>query len=1298
MKFRKLFVAGVILVLLLGMAGWLVGTTSGLRFVAARALPHLPVTLDPAGLDGRLLGPLSSGRIVLAAPGVSGSIERIEFDWRPSALLTGTLHVRDLAIMTPRIAIEARLPGDDEPAGEAPGALPLAIVLDRATLSDGALDYDGRTVVAGLQVTLAGRAAGDGGELLQLDLSSTQGELAGHARASLAQDAPWDVDLRWRMLPERGPVTGRTRITGTLADLAVDHEFTSPLEGRVAGTISGLPAAPAWQLEVGVEPLPEESGLWPEAIDGLTVALQLAGRPEDNSITGRIALPALAPGPIEIDLAGGWAEGVADIQRLDLALADGGRLGGTGRIVPADGPAASFELDGTGLGWPLGAAAPEVALPRLSLRCEGAAVRWRCAVSALARRDGLPDAEITAALEWADSVLTVERAELASPGSEFLVTASGAIDTRDERIDYRVAAEADMQLPDRPPVSAQLTAAGDLQGVRIETLEAQLLGGTVEGMGQIKWAGDDAADFRLAFSELDPAGLARGWPGRLSGVLEIRGNPSGEDGLEISLASLSGEFRSLPVSGGADLNVAGSTLRLHRAALAVGEATLTASGRMDEDNVLLDAALDAPALQALHDAARGGLAATAHIEGTRDAPRMSLEAQGAGLRWRNMRARSLEIDADIDLSGAQRSSVVASLERFATAPGPGMGVRVEADGTPEDHGMRLELSQTRPARRLELGASGSFADERWSGWVNTLLIEVEQQPVWALREPAALDAGAAGVSLGDACMAGTLGLLCLQAEWERAGPWSGRATLAQLDLAPLSQWLGAGFLAHGVLSGAVVVDADEGGFLALSGGLELTAGDIRLVGEDSNPLIAWDGGELMLTGDARQARGELQLALAGEDRVNGTLTVGWNAADPPLDGRLEAVLGQLQIITELVPDLADLEGHATVTASVSGTVGDPRLLGRFEWLDGTAQIPTLGLQPSDIEFVAQLEAGEFSFRGSGRSGEGRFETDGRFALDAEAVTGQAALRGSDVLLADLPEARVTATPDLQLTYAGRELVIGGTVSIPFARISGLGGPSAVTTSPDEVIVGPRAQAVEDEVVVRSRVRISVGPDVRVQAAGLRGRVEGSLLAVTQPLALPWGRGELRVVDGTFSTFGQRLEIETGRLIYTGGPLENPGLEIRAVRKVDEVTAGALVRGTLQQPEISVYSEPPLPRAEALSYLTLGKSLDQLQSGEQNTVNQAANSLAMSGGGLIARDLGRRLGLDDVSVSADDETGGTSVVIGKYLGAGLYVSYGLGLFDTVNTLRLRYQINQRLSVEATSGDEAAADLYYTFERD
>ena len=1262
MKYRKLLATCVILAAVLGVIGWLIGTTSGLRFIVARALPHLPVTLDTAQLDGRLVGPLSTGRIELNAPGVRGTIERIELDWRPAALASRTLHIRALRIEAPRFELESQPGADDAAAGEAgPVSLPLDVIVDRLELRDGELRSDGRLLVAELQLELAGSAAGDRLELARLALDSSRGELSGHAHASLSRGEPWDVDLAWRMHLADGPVAGHTQITGSLAELQVAQSFSGLIEGGVTGTLSGLPTHPAWQLELALEPLPSRAGPWPEALDGMAARLGIDGRLEDSTLAGEIALPGIVHGPVDVALAGGWEDGVADIRRLHLRVADGGRLGGSGRVTPGDDFAAEFALDGTGLGWPLGGAEQAVELPRLSLRGSGAGDRWRVTVDGLARHGELPEATFTGALEWAATTLTLERLDIASPGDELRATASGVLETAGEELVYRVVAETDVRLPEYPPVSARLTAAGDARGVNIETLAAQLLDGSLEGAGRITWAGEDAADFRLSFADLDPASLAADWPGRLSGTLELSGMPASADGLEIVLSSLGGELKSLPVDGAAALNISVDTLRLRSATLAIGANSLEASGRLDDETVML-------------------------------------EASGAGLGWQGMRARALRIDADVDLSGTQVSRLVAELEGFATAPGEGATLRLEADGTPADHRLYVALDRARPEQGLRLGLEGAMTDGRWTGRLAELTLAEEQQTIWALQQPAALSASAAQLTLDDACMQGTLGLLCLQAAWQRAGPWSGRATLDELDLAPLSEWLQSGLLARGILTGQIVVEADDDAFRALSGGLELTAGDIRVATEDSEPLLAWTGATATMTGDETEARATLRLVLADGNVLEGGVSVGWNAPDPPLEGRLEAALEQLELISELLPELAELEGRAALQVTLAGTLSEPQLRGRFELLDGTTQIPILGLRPEGINFVAELEAGTLSFQASGRSGDGNFEADGSFDLRAESVEGRATLRGENLLLSNLTDIRIAASPDLRFHYSDNDLVIGGEVGIPFGRISGIGSPTAVTVSPDEVIVGPRARSAEDELSVRSRIRIKVGPDVQVQAVGLRGRIEGDILTVTEPQALPWGRGELRVVDGTFSVFGQSLEIETGRLIYTGGPLENPGLEIRAVRHVDQVTAGALVRGTLQEPEISVYSDPPMPRAEALSYLTLGKSLDELQSGEQTTLSQAANSLALSGGGMIAGDLGRKLGFDDVSVTADDDTGGASVVIGKSLGSGLYVSYGLGLFDTVNTLRLRFQVNKRLSLEATSGAEAAADIFYTFERD
>jgi len=106
-----LIVLAAVLIAVCGSAAWLLGTTAGLRFTAARALPYLPLTLEPGELEGRLVGPLATGAIEVAATGVSGTIESVSLDWRPLALLHGMLHVLDLRVAQPVFELESTDPG-----------------------------------------------------------------------------------------------------------------------------------------------------------------------------------------------------------------------------------------------------------------------------------------------------------------------------------------------------------------------------------------------------------------------------------------------------------------------------------------------------------------------------------------------------------------------------------------------------------------------------------------------------------------------------------------------------------------------------------------------------------------------------------------------------------------------------------------------------------------------------------------------------------------------------------------------------------------------------------------------------------------------------------------------------------------------------------------------------------------------------------------------------------------------------------------------------------------------------------
>ena len=86
-----------------------------------------------------------------------------------------------------------------------------------------------------------------------------------------------------------------------------------------------------------------------------------------------------------------------------------------------------------------------------------------------------------------------------------------------------------------------------------------------------------------------------------------------------------------------------------------------------------------------------------------------------------------------------------------------------------------------------------------------------------------------------------------------------------------------------------------------------------------------------------------------------------------------------------------------------------------------------------------------------------------------------------------------------------------------------------------------------------------------------------------------GTGEITILEGRYRAYGQRLDTQNGRLLFTGSPLDNPGLDLRAVREVDNITVGLEVRGRLQQPQIELFSIPTLGQTDMLSYLLLGSA-------------------------------------------------------------------------------------------------------------
>jgi len=139
----------------------------------------------------------------------------------------------------------------------------------------------------------------------------------------------------------------------------------------------------------------------------------------------------------------------------------------------------------------------------------------------------------------------------------------------------------------------------------------------------------------------------------------------------------------------------------------------------------------------------------------------------------------------------------------------------------------------------------------------------------------------------------------------------------------------------------------------------------------------------------------------------------------------------------------------------------------------------------------------------------------------------------------------------------------------------------------------------------------------------------------------------------------------------------------ATRTVEAVTAKLTVSGRAQKPQLEVSADPTMSQTQALSYLVTGKPINEVGSGEGDLVQSAARSLGGAAGNLLAKGLGKRLGISDIGVTDNDQVG-SAFTVGQYLSPRLYLSYGVGLFEPGQILTLRYRISNRVSLEAQQG--------------
>ncbi|PIE35140.1 MAG: hypothetical protein CSA54_05935, partial [Gammaproteobacteria bacterium] len=165
------------------------------------------------------------------------------------------------------------------------------------------------------------------------------------------------------------------------------------------------------------------------------------------------------------------------------------------------------------------------------------------------------------------------------------------------------------------------------------------------------------------------------------------------------------------------------------------------------------------------------------------------------------------------------------------------------------------------------------------------------------------------------------------------------------------------------------------------------------------------------------------------------------------------------------------------------------------------------------------------------------------------------------------------------------------------------------------------------------------------------------------------------------------------------PVNQSRLDIRAVREIEteDRIAGLNIVGTVETPEITLFTEPADKSEDAiLSYIVLGRDINEASDQETNLLQAAALALTVRGGRSIGQNVADALGVQDFSLETAGSGDNTELVVSGRLNDRLLLRYGSSVFSSQNTLYLRYDLTKKLYVETASGVEQALDIFYSFD--
>lgn len=861
------------------------------------------------------------------------------------------------------------------------------------------------------------------------------------------------------------------------------------------------------------------------------------------------------------------------------------------------------------------------------------------------------------------------------------------------------------QLKEMGNISADLQ--GNLAGLQVADFHFVHEKTSLAGKGSLEWSPGLSWKAEITGSHLDPSLVFTDWPGDISFALQSTGRFIDND-LEASfdLPQLQGILRNLPLTGKGEVHLKDNQLQIRDVRVRSAGSALQIDGKAAEA-LDLSLQLDSNNLAELWPDARGKLHAKGRLTGSPEKPTIDFKLTGTnvGQGRDGVGKLTLETKGEASIEGRLDATLKADQLQFG-----GIALdqsRVHFQGSLNDHVLTVESEGTDLSAGFRL--QGKIIDKGWQGTLSQIHLASLQFGNWQQRQATSFSLSTSAAEMKPLCLtAAPSGSLCLNGSWsDPADTWQLHGTFSSLPLGSIQNIVSAPWPIEGPLNGTI--DLAGKNKRILEGKLDCDSSGMTMsvpLENNGEQILRWRKNILQAAYANNRLQVNLESELTDKSRLRMDLSLadlqlpGSDLMDTALKGTVQLHVQDLSPLTLLTEQRVQVSGVLQGQFALKGTPAAPMITGQMELTKGQAEIPPLGITLSPLTVAIKGDNNQLQLQATAHSGSGTLRATSSLNIgQSDFSTITVMLTGEGFKAAQLPGLDVDLSPDLQVIAGENRIDVRGTVTIPRARIKSIDFTDAIVPSNDMIVIDDEQEISSPTagLPLFTSVHVIAGDDVQIDAYGLRGILSGKLQVSGRPDRIPVGNGTLTVQKGSFSMYGKRLKIDLGRLLFTGGPLTNPGIELRSENRNDKVTTGIVVGGFLQHPEISFYSTPPMEQSAIVLNLLENTAIGGETRGDIGFIGRVATKVGLGGMVPYLQSLKKVSMIDEIKFDTGDDFDSTSLIFGSWITPYFYVSYGKNLNEEAGTFNTRYTLGEGFYFMTETGpSQSGGDLKYEFE--